>query len=140
MRTTGEQPVDIAALTRAYIALGQADEAEKIYTERAARHPELPRDTAAAIARFVPGHERTAVFRDLTENATALAVTPDGRRVLAATGGATVRTWTVGATHAEPAHVADCASAAWPRDRMVTPCSSAATARRRSCATSPPRA
>ena len=102
MRMADEQPVDVAALTRAYIALGQADEAERIYTERAARHPELPRDTASAIARFVPGHERTAVFKDLTENAAALAVTPDGRRVLAATGTSTVRTWTVGAAHTEP--------------------------------------
>jgi WD40 repeat protein len=102
-RIGDEQPVDVAALTRAYIALGQTGEAERIYAERAARHPELPRDAASAIARFVPGHERTAVFRDLTENAIALAVTPDGRRVLAATGAATLRAWTLGATHAEPA-------------------------------------
>jgi WD40 repeat protein/serine/threonine protein kinase len=101
MRATDEQPVDVAALTRAYIALGQAEEAERVYAERAARHPELPKDTATAIARFVPGHERTAVFKDLTENAIALAVTADGRRVLAATGASTVRTWTVGSTHAE---------------------------------------
>ncbi|HEY8149651.1 MAG TPA: protein kinase [Vicinamibacteria bacterium] len=102
MRSTDEQPVDVAALTRAYLAMGQADEAQRVYGERSARHPELPRDSAAAIARLVPGHERTAVFKDLTDNAVALAVTPDGRRLLAATGTSTLRTWTVGSTHAEP--------------------------------------
>jgi WD40 repeat protein len=101
MRTADEQPVDVAALTRAYIALGQAEEAERVYSERAARHPELPRDSATGIARFVPGHERTAVFKDLTENAIAVAVTPDGRRVLAATGGPTLRTWTAGSAQTE---------------------------------------
>jgi WD40 repeat protein len=101
MRATEEQPVDIAALARAYVALGQTDEARKIYAERAPRHPELPRDPTAAAARFVPGHEKTAAFKDLTQPAVALAVTPDGGRVLAATGGATVRTWSTSATPAE---------------------------------------
>jgi len=102
MRSTDEQPVDVAALARAYLAMGQADEAQRVYAERSTRHPELPRDSATAIARFVPGHERTAVLKDLTENAMALAVTPDGRRILAATGTSTLRTWTVGSTHTEP--------------------------------------
>jgi predicted Zn finger-like uncharacterized protein len=101
MRATEEQPVDVAALARAYMALGQADEARRIYAERAPRHPELPRDAAAAVARFVPGHEKTAVFKDLTESAIALAVTPDGSRVLGATGSSTVRAWSAGSTHAE---------------------------------------
>ena len=102
MRSTDEQPVDVAALTRAYIALGQGDEAQRIYAERSARHAELPRDSALAIARFVPGHERTAVFKDLTETAMALAVTPDGGRVIAATGTATLRSWNAaGGAHAE---------------------------------------
>jgi tetratricopeptide (TPR) repeat protein len=102
MRSTDEQPVDVAALTRAYIALGQGEEARRIYAERAARHAELPRDPAMAIARFVPGHERTAVFKDLTETAIALAVTPDGSRVLAATGTSTLRSWNAaGGAHAE---------------------------------------
>ena len=102
MRSTDEQPVDVAALARAYTAMGQADEAQRVYTERSTRHPELPRDSAVAITRLVPGHERTAVLKDLTEAAIALAVTPDGRRVLAATGAPTLRTWTVGSAQAEP--------------------------------------
>jgi WD40 repeat protein/serine/threonine protein kinase len=102
MRSTDEQPVDVAALARAYAAMGQTDEARRIYAERSARHPELPRDAATAITRLVPGHERIGVFKDLTENAIALAVTPDGRRVLAATGTPTLRTWTVGSTQTEP--------------------------------------
>ena len=102
MRSTDEQPVDVAALARAYAAMGQEDEAQRVYAERAARHPELPRDSNVAITRLVPGHERTAVLKDLTETAIALAVTPDGRRVVAATGTATLRTWTVGSAHAEP--------------------------------------
>ena len=102
MRSTDEQPVDVAALTRAYLAMGQADEAQRVYGERSTRHPELPRESAAAIVRFVPGHERIAVLKDLTDNAMALAVTPDGRRILAATGTSTLRTWTVGSAHTEP--------------------------------------
>jgi len=102
MRSTDEQPVDVAALARAYAAMGQADEAQRVYGERSARHPEMPRDAATAITRLVPGHERTGVFKDLTENAIALAVTPDGRRVFAAIGTPTLRTWTVGSTQSEP--------------------------------------
>ncbi|HEV7501009.1 MAG TPA: protein kinase, partial [Vicinamibacteria bacterium] len=33
MRSTDEQPVDVAALTRAYVALGQGDDAQRIYAE-----------------------------------------------------------------------------------------------------------
>jgi predicted Zn finger-like uncharacterized protein len=103
MRSTDEQPVDVAALVRAYIALGQADEAQRVYADRAVRHPELPRDATAAIARFVPGHERIAVFKDLTETALALAITPDGGRIFAATGTDTVRSWNTATQHAEAA-------------------------------------
>jgi len=103
MRSTDEQPVDVAALVRAYVALGQTDEAQRVYADRAARHPELPREAAAAIARFVPGHERTAVFKDLTETAMSLAITPDGGRLMAATGTETVRVWNTATSHAEAA-------------------------------------
>jgi WD40 repeat protein/serine/threonine protein kinase len=102
MRSTDEQPVDVAALTRAYAAMGQADDAQRVYAERSARHPELPPDSGVAITRHVPGHERTGVFKDLTDTAIALAVTPDGRRILAATGTSVLRTWTIGSAQAEP--------------------------------------
>ncbi|HUG52270.1 MAG TPA: protein kinase, partial [Vicinamibacteria bacterium] len=89
----GEQPVDVVAAARARIALGSKDEARRLYAEAAERHGGLPRDLAEAVARHLPGHERRAVLKDLAETAVAVAVVPDGSRVLAASGAATVRTW-----------------------------------------------
>ncbi|PYQ51870.1 MAG: hypothetical protein DMF78_12450, partial [Acidobacteria bacterium] len=96
-----EQPVEVAALARARIALGQGDEGRRFYAEHAPRHAELPAELPEAIGRYVPGHERRSALKDLTDNAVAVAVTPDGSRVLAATGGSALRIWGTGRGHAE---------------------------------------
>ena len=96
-----EQAVDVAALARMTVARAGLADARRLFAERAGRHPELPSEVGDAIGRFLPGHERRAVFKDLTETATAIAVTPDGGRVLAATGSETLRAWNAATGRAE---------------------------------------
>jgi predicted Zn finger-like uncharacterized protein len=100
---TDEQAVDVAAAARARIGLGATEEARRLYAERAGRHAELPRDLTEAMGRYLPGHERRAVLKDLAEPAVSVAVTPDGTHVLAVTEAGALRVWTAASGHAEAA-------------------------------------
>jgi WD40 repeat protein len=97
---SGEQPWDVVVRARARAALRAADAGEQ-YAEGARRHHELPADLPEAAARFLPGHERRAVLKDLTETALAVAVTPDGAHVVAATEAGALRAWGTASGQAE---------------------------------------
>lgn len=86
------EAVDLVGYVLALQRLGRQDEARRFYEQAAARNSDLPPDLGAALAAFLPGHGAGASLKGLAGPAAAVAVIPDGSRVLAGHG-LEVRVW-----------------------------------------------
>jgi len=86
------EAVDVVGYVLALQRLGQDEKAIRFYEQAAAANPDLPPMLGHATAAFLPGHEASTPLRGLAGAATALAVSPDGTRVLAGHG-LEVRVW-----------------------------------------------
>jgi WD40 repeat protein/serine/threonine protein kinase len=86
------ETVDVVGYTLALQRLGQADKAHRFYEQAAAENADLPPEIGSALAAFLPGPEAGVALRGLQGAVSALAVTPDGQRVLGGHG-IEVRQW-----------------------------------------------
>ncbi|HSB61267.1 MAG TPA: protein kinase, partial [Vicinamibacteria bacterium] len=86
------EPVDVVGYALALRRLGQEEKARRFYEQAAAQNPDLPPELGPALAAFLPGREATTALKGLAGPAAAVAVTPDGSRVLAGHG-LEVRVW-----------------------------------------------
>jgi WD40 repeat protein/serine/threonine protein kinase len=86
------EAVDVVGYVLALKRLGQEDKGQRFYDQAAAQNPDLPPDLASALAAFLPGYQTIRSLKGLAGSATALAVSPDGSRVLAGHG-LEVRLW-----------------------------------------------
>jgi predicted Zn finger-like uncharacterized protein len=86
------EAVDVVGYVLALQRLGQEDKARRFYEQAAQENPDLPPEIAPALAAFLPGHEAGASLKGLAGPAAALAVSPDGARVLGGHG-LEVRVW-----------------------------------------------
>jgi WD40 repeat protein/serine/threonine protein kinase len=94
------EAVDVVGYVLALKRIGEEEKAGRFYEQAAAQNPDLPPELASALAAFLPGHQTIRSLKGLAGSATALAVSPDGSRVLAGHG-LEVRVWD--ATTAAPA-------------------------------------
>ena len=86
------EAVDVVGYVFALQRLGQKDKARRFYEQAAQENPDLPPEIGSALAAFLPGHEARASLKGLAGPAAALAVSPDGSRVLGGHG-LEVRVW-----------------------------------------------
>jgi WD40 repeat protein/serine/threonine protein kinase len=87
------EAVDVVGYVVALRRRGQEEKARRFYEQAAVRNADLPPELALGIAAFLPGEEGSGLsLRGLPGPAAALAVTPDGSRVLAGQG-LDVRLW-----------------------------------------------
>ena len=77
------EAVDVVGRALALRRLGRDHEADRVYEQAAQENPDLPPALASAIAAYLPGYEAGTPLKGLAGAASALAVSPDGARVVA---------------------------------------------------------
>ncbi|HLA76722.1 MAG TPA: protein kinase [Vicinamibacteria bacterium] len=80
-------------LGKLLLALGESDRAQRVSEEATAAGHVVPESEREALSRFDAGTDRLIELKGLVEAGTVLALTPDGGRLVAASGGKDVRVW-----------------------------------------------